>query len=90
MIVFNLEVVFCLYDYIVVVVFWWQTPGTEQFSVPHLHVLSLSLYSNLLNIESDVVLNTLLSKSITVLSVLFTCKDQQEIILKCSFESMFY
>lgn len=80
MIVFNLEVVFCLYDYIVVVVlvvFLWQTPETEQFSVPHLHVLSLSLYSNSVNAESDIVWNSLLSKSITVLNVLFTCMDQQ-------------
>lgn len=52
-------------------------PETEQFSVPHLHVCSRGLVSNSVNTESDVVRNILLSKSMAVLSVLFTSRDQQ-------------
>lgn len=66
---------FSLYDDIGVV-FLWQT-WDEQFSAPHLHGCSLGLYSNSVNTESDLVWNILLSKSVAMLSVLFTCRDQQ-------------
>lgn len=62
---------------IILVLFSCGRPEMEQCSVAHLRVWSLGLYSNSVNTERDVVRNILLSKSVAVLSVLFTCRDQQ-------------